>query len=160
QGNINRSVTAPLNMVPIDTIASGNAQQNERITDMNNGIAAQNGKVYALDLHTLAEQMNPLYGSGGGRWYFHSNPSDVTVPCLDVSAIYQGQMRFLTGQWQTSSNTLNNPYIADSSIAYADWHSDPGGTLYVNGGGQYPSSMSSPTDSDREMRLRNALRLP
>jgi hypothetical protein len=106
--NINRSLTDPLNMVPVDPITSGTAAQDERIANMNRSVAAQNGKMYALHLHALAEQQNPLYGSGGGRWFFHdaADPSATSKPLVDLSSVYQGSMRFLTGQLAFGAGTL------------------------------------------------------
>ncbi len=155
--NINRSVAAPLNMVPVDTIAAGTPIQNERIANMSKSVAAQNGKVYALNLHSLAEQQNPLYGSGGGRWFF-GDAAATTKPLLDVSSIYQGSMRLLTGKLAYGTGTLTNTYVADTSFAYADWRANPTGAFGIDHAGQFPLSVAS--DSDRAARLRGALELP
>lgn len=127
---------------------------------MNNSVPISNGKLYALNLHTLAEQQNPLYGSGGGRWFFH-DPTDLdgaNKPLLDLSAVYQGSMRFLTGKFAYGAGTLTKAYISDSNIAYADWRPNPAGTFGIDHAAQWPQAVAN--DSDRESRLRAALSLP
>ena len=119
------------------------------------------GDLYLLNLHSLAFHQSPLYGSGGGRWFFKS-PADPTKPLMDVSSIFQGGTNILTGQLSglpSTSPTLAEAYISPTLIRYADWNGDPTtGTLYVDRTGQYPATVSA--DADRAARLAGALRLP
>ena len=165
QGDVDRSVglTATpvglngLNMSPVDY---GQALS----SDMNKSLSMTQGDLYALNLHSVATQMSPLYGSGAGRWYFHnpSDPNAANLPLLDLSSVFQGSMQILTGQLSgpaSGTSTVSRPFLSTVKFKYADWRPEPsGGTLYIDKAGQWPSTVTS--DADRKARLAAAFVVP
>lgn len=159
-GDVNRSVTAPLNMSPVDSVPS-------TLADANVGMEAMPGDLHLLNLHSLAFHQSPLYGSGAGRWFFHdpTDPSWINKPLVDLSSIFQSSTYIMTGRLSALPTTVNTAttvaqaYISPLSITYADWHAEPAGTLYIDRAGQAPIS-ATPTDFEKERRLRAALSLP
>ena len=65
------------------------------LSDAQQSVGATPGDVYLLSLHSLAMQQNPLFGSGGGRWYFTNN---ATRPLVEPSSIFQSSGYLLTGR--------------------------------------------------------------
>lgn len=115
-----------INMVPVDAIAAGTTVQNTERT------ATQNGKMYALNLQTLAEQQNRLYGSGGGRWFTMTRRTSTRQTSHGWIGFRcpRRSMRLLTGKVAHTAGTLDDSILADTPFAYARLAPKPGGHVW------------------------------